>query len=103
MNEGDPMTLNKDKTVENILKSEFPADLLLCLVRMDETVRDVEKSHAALAKNEPVPAALVENMLAAAVDTVNQFRDSWAVFDDEEKTEEKEEEVESETVQSDAD
>ena len=80
-------TLDRDKTVERILKGEFPLNLLEALASLDMTINRFETND-----DEDLGPALIKQLMKESVEVVNAFRSSWAAYEGEEEEEEEEEE-----------
>ena len=96
------MKINREATIDKVLKSEFPTQLLESLVYLDERLRAVEKSQEDR-PSEPPPVGLIEGLIAGAVSSATAFRDSWAAYDSEDETITEDKENDSENIQSGTD
>ena len=103
--------LNKNATVDKVLNSEFPVDLLRALSALDQTVHDIEDfanngaSDLAEEDKPDVPPEMLSVLCQWGCITAHEFRKAWAVYntDTDENTENKDERDDDETVQSNAD
>ena len=96
------MKLNRKATIDRVLKSEFPGQLLESLVYLDERLRAVEKSQEDH-PSEPPPVGLIEGLITGAVASAQAFRDSWAAYDSEDETTTEDKDKKSENIQSEID
>lgn len=72
--------LDKEKTIERILKGTFPIELLEALEELDSVVYDIEEAQAG---DEPGKADVyqVKKLIETAVTVVNVFRVKWGAYE----------------------
>ena len=79
------MILDRNKTVDKILNSDFPTDLLNALTALDNALATLEKSNPDNDEKAEIDPVLVQELLGGAVVAAMAFRNSWAVYKDEEE------------------
>lgn len=97
--------IDKDKTVERILGSPFPVDLLTALSSLDAAMRDLEMDAERAGGDGDVAPDIFQKMVEYAVITTSEFRNVWAVYAEEEKEPKKKtkKKTKNETVQTKTD
>ena len=75
------MKINKLKTVDKIMQSNFPVGLLERLVALDERIIELEKASTDDNPSEDEQVVIVQDVLQYAGAVVAEFREVWAVYE----------------------